>query len=330
MSSIRSAPTSRASSVKRAFSTHYEGRDAFTPPFTPIDSTARDSDVLRHSRSPSQPVAIDVTLAPMEDPIAYREFASTPLLPPMMDAAQATPRKDIQSPLQSPTIAPSGEGSFANTPVASPALQSMPTPPLSAKPSLTSFPRNGSGQSGLGPDIPPMPLSDDNDPWAAKLGHANFHITPEPYFPDHCDSAAFKRLTEDWEVARTDYLRQVARISENYGPTSQVYKYAEQKWAEIDAVWRANHDLVKVQSGVESNDLAYQPLPENTPASKMPSLNDPSQPLKFPKIDDSDIVGPMVQYARVQRPPPSKKPSLLRLFTDPASLLGRSAFSARR
>lgn len=125
-----------------------------------------------------------------------------------------------------------------------------------------------------------------------------------------------------------DYMRQATPISEHYGPTSRTFKFAERKWAEIDAVWRANHELANVQAGAVRSPV-YQSLAETAPLPKMPALDDAQQSAKFPKIDDSEIVGPMVQYARIQRQP-SRRPSFLRLFTDPASLLGRSAFSMRR
>jgi hypothetical protein len=126
-----------------------------------------------------------------------------------------------------------------------------------------------------------------------------------------------------------DYMRQATPISEHYGPTSRTFKLAERKWAEIEAVWRANHELANAQAGVSSRSPVYQSLAEAAPLPKMPPLNDAQQSAKFPKIDDSEIVGPMVQYARIQRQP-SRRPNFLRLFTDPASLLGRSAFSVRR
>lgn len=326
MPSVRSAPASRApslrlSGVKHAFGTHSESR---TPPFTPVESVYRESSSTRTSRIPSAP--IDIQAVEVEDPISHRDYASTPLLPPMVESTLESHRSQVHSPLQSPTIA-EGDGTF--TPRMTPSLAGMPTPPLSTKASIASFRRFGPEQCASTSDIPTMPLSDDNDPWAARLGHANFHITPEPYFPDHCDTASCKRLLDDWEAARMDYMRQATPISEHYGPTSRTFKLAERKWAEIEAVWRANHELANAQAGVSSRSPVYQSLAEAAPLPKMPSLNDAQQSAKFPKIDDSEIVGPMVQYARIQRQP-SRRPSFLRLFTDPASLLGRSAFSVRR
>lgn len=285
----------------------------------PVSDSARTSKVL--------PAPIDVPGNEVEDPVDYRELASTPLLPPMMESGHGKRRSQIQSPLQSPTIA--SDGTFAHALRSTPNLPGIPTPPLSTKASIASFHRTGSDPTGLGADIPPMPLSDDNDPWAARLGHANFHVTPEPYFPDYCDASSCHRLLADWEAARMDYMRQAAPISEHYGPTSRTFKLAERKWAEIDATWRANHEIARAQAGGPEESPVYKPLAETAPLPKMPTLNDPEQPSKFPKIDEADIVGPMVQYARVQRQP-TRRPSFLRLFTDPSSLLGRSAFSVRR
>lgn len=328
--SVRSAPASRTPSLrlgnrKHTFGSQSESR---TPPFSPVDAIQQPSDSARTSKVIPAPIEIPGT--EVEDPVDYRELASTPLLPPTMDSNHNPQRDKIQSPLQSPKIAEPADGTFANHPRSTPNLPYIPTPPLSTKASIASFHRAGSDMSGFASDVPPMPLSDDNDPWAAKLGHANFQIMPEPYFPDQCNIKSCQHLRDDWEAARKDYMRQAAPISEHYGPTSRTFKLTERKWAEIDAVWRANYELAKAQAGSPRESPECQPLPETTPLPKMTALpNDPEQPSKFPKIDESDIVGPMVQYARVQRQP-TRRPSFLRLFTDPASLLGRSTFSMRR
>lgn len=187
-----------------------------------------------------------------------------------------------------------------------------------------------------------MTISEESDPWALKLGHANFHISPEPYMPDVFDYRACNRLREDWQAARQEYMLQAARIGEHYGPTSHTYKLTEQKWTEIDGQWRAYHERVNAVARPGPDDKAgedrpemhsrrVQPLAETTPLSKIPTLNDPQRSGKFPAIEDKDIVGPMVQYAKfgAQRRP-SKKTTFLKLFTDPASLLGRGSFNARR
>lgn len=170
-----------------------------------------------------------------------------------------------------------------------------------------------------------MTIAEESDPWAIKLGHANFHILPEPYFPESCDLPSCKRLLEDWESARIEYMRQAARTSEHYGPTSQTMKLTEQKWAGIDAEWKRNHEVAVSRAAASGEGPVYQPLAEIAALSKVPSLNDPQNAGKSPKLDESEIYAPMVQYAKIQRRP-SKKANFLRLFTDPASLLGRPGF----
>ena len=209
-------------------------------------------------------MAIDIQGSEVLDPITHRDLASTPLLPPMMESNLVSRRSQVHSPLQSPTIA-EGDGTFASTPRLTPNLRGIPTPPLSTKASIASFHRSAVEQSGAAADVPAMPLSDDNDPWAARLGHANFHISPEPYFPDHCNAESCKRLLEDWESARIDYMRQATPISEHYGPTSHTFKLAERKWAELDAVWRANHELATTQAGGSAQSPVYQALAETAP-----------------------------------------------------------------
>lgn len=167
-----------------------------------------------------------------------------------------------------------------------------------------------------------MSISTDFDPWAAKLGHANFTVYPEPYRPETCDYKSCNALLENWELARSRYMRHAARITENYGPTSQTSRYTEQKWAEIDARWRANLEEANAEAEACGETPAFQSLAETQPASRIPTLNDPHQPNKFPSVNEDDIVGPMVQYAKATTKP-TKKTSILRILTNPAALLGR-------
>lgn len=283
------------------------------------------------SRATSRPVDIEIPL-PEEIPEDQEPLASTPLLPPVLAEYFNSSNEAIQSPLQSPTIAaPSTTASVANTPAGTPVIPGFQTPPLSARESLASL-RNARSGHAHQSDIPTLTIAEESDPWAIKLGHANFHITPEPYVPQVCDAQTCKRLADDWETARVEYMRLAARTSEHYGPTSQTYKFTRQKWAEIDAEWRANHELANFEAQASGESPFFQPLGETEPMTKMPSLNDPEQPSKFPKIEEKDIVGPMVRYAKIHHErKQSKKPSFLKLFTDPASLLGgRSSLSIRR
>ena len=113
--------------------------------------------------------------------------------------------------------------------------------------------------------------------------------------PDECNLQTCGRLREDWESARSAYLRQAARIREHHGPTSETFRLTEQKWAEIDAKWRANQEKANQKAEVSAHSPQFQPLAEAQAVSSMPALNDPQRPSKFPAVDEAEIVGPMVQ-----------------------------------
>jgi hypothetical protein len=253
-----------------------------------------------------------------EDLIERQELATTPLLPPMKAGYFTDSQEAMQSPLTSPTVAsPSAVPSMSNTPVSSPIAYGCPTPPLSAKASTASLNMRSSHVLQPASEIPPLTIAEETDHWAIKLGHANFNIYPEPYLPDVCDAQHCRQLRDDWEAARVEYMRQAARVSEHYGVTSHIYKLTEQKWAEIDGVWRANHELANAEAQASGEETVFQPLAETRALKKMPSLQDPERPSKFPLIEEADIVGPMVQYAKIQhRRQPSKKSSFLKIFTD--------------
>jgi hypothetical protein len=241
--------------------------------------------------------------------IEAERFATTPLLPPML----VTTRFDdvpTQSPLQSPTVAMADPmHSLVTTPVDSPPTRAFPTPPLSTKASLASVKAARSSPLVPSADIPPIMLADPNDKWALTLGHDNFTIHPEPYLPDVCDATSLKQLFANWEQARRNFTKHQVRMAEHNGPTSKVYLLCEQKWAEIDALWKKNNDLANSRATA----LGEEPEPssplEPAPLSKMPTLNDPKSDGKFPKLGDEDIVGPMVQIASpiLQRTPPRKR-----------------------
>lgn len=230
----------------------------------------------------------------------------------------------VQSPLQSPSVAPlSNKTAAMQSPTSTPVL-GMANPSLSSQPSVASF--NYTSPLAAISDIS-MGSSQEMNPWALKLGHANFHILPEPYFPDVCTKDSCRRLLDDWEAARTEFICQAARVSEHYGPTSNIFKLTELKWNEIDAVWRANHELANTHAGASGENLVFQPLADTAPSPNMPSLSDQKI---FPTGDEKFIVGPMVQYAKMNHQTTVRRPGLLRLFTDPVSLLGKSSFGVRR
>jgi hypothetical protein len=283
------------------------------------------------------PSPIDIAKANAPDQsveqVEAERYATTPLLPPML----VTTRFDdvpTQSPLQSPSVAMADPmQSIVTTPVDSPPMRAYPTPPLSTKASIASF--KVARQSPLVPsaDIPPIMLADPDDKWALTLGHDNFTIHPEPYMPHVCDAASLKQLFANWEQARHNFTKHQVRMAEHNGPTSKVYLLCEQKWAEIDAVWKRNNDLATSRAtGLGEEAEPSSPL-EPAPLSKMPTLNDPKSDGKFPKLGDEDIVGPMVQIASpiLQRTPPRKR-AFFKFLADlkfPASFLGMKSPGVR-
>lgn len=325
--SLRSAPHSRSASLRlkstRSLVTSgvFDSRFTATPPFSPTFSHANARSLSpprarASSRATAQPVNIASEVSE-DDPVDRQELSSTPLLPPTMTNYFSDSTEAVQSPLQSPTIAaPSLAASIANTPTSTPVIPGFPTPPLSTRASIASF-NKARASHALQPssEIPALAISEESDPWADLLGHANFHISPEPYFPEICDSQSCSRLRDDWETARVEYMRQAARTSEHHGVTSEIYKFTEQKWAEIDAEWRSNHQEACAAAQAKGDCLSFQPLAQTQVLSDLPSLQDPQRPSKFPAV--SEIVGPMVSYAKVtQERPPSKKPNFLRILTN--------------
>ncbi|KAE8453108.1 hypothetical protein EG329_012295 [Mollisiaceae sp. DMI_Dod_QoI] len=317
--------SSRSSSISNS------ARQTLDKSFEPQLPPTPTKSVFDSREDMSTTTAIDIEKAngSFDEPDA--PFASTPLLPPLMvDASANTKQVPMQSPLQSPSVAEySDPFSGSVTPIdaiTTPQLPGMPSPPLSTKPSISSFHRNNVNRPGhLIPssEIPPIVIADPHDEWANKLGHANFIIYPEPYIPDSFDLEACRQLRANWDLARCNYTKHLVRTGEHYGATSKTYKLTEEKWAATDAVWRRNNDLT-ITNTVENGSDAFATLKHNTLSdnsnsnimTKIPSLNDPRSGGKFPQLGDEDIVGPMVQVAAQLQRSPSKKAKLFKFFAE--------------
>jgi len=317
--------SSRSSSISNAGRQEVDRTFDLQLPPTPTRS------IFDSSEEPLTSAVIDVEKA--NNTIGEREegFATTPLLPPlMMDASANVKQISMQSPLQSPSVAESSDPfSGSATPidaVATPQLSGMPSPPLSTKPSISSFQRNTLNRAGhLLPssEIPPILIADPNDVWANTLGHANFTIYPEPYVPESFDVEACRQLRINWDMARCNYTKHLVRTGEHYGVTSKTYRLTEEKWASVDAIWRKNNE-VTIGHTVESGSAAFATLKHTTLGdangsnfmTKIPSLNDPRSGGKFPQLGDEDIVGPMVQVAAQLQRSPSKKAKIFKFFAE--------------
>ena len=239
---------------------------------------------------------IDITransLTKEEDEDAQQ--ATTPLLPPFMgeDTAFVIASR-VQSPLQSPSVADISLPTPSYFAVTSDPRYGVPSPPLSTKPSLASMSRpRASTVRTVSGDAAPFILSDPNDEWANKLGHANFTIQPEPYTPPTRNLDSFRQLCADWDVARCNFARHLVRTGEHYGSTSNIFKLTGEKWESINDQWRAEHEALLAQ--LDAIDGVALTLTQSNihPCEevRIPRLHDND---KFPEMGDEDIVGPM-------------------------------------
>ncbi|KAJ5162914.1 uncharacterized protein N7500_004744 [Penicillium coprophilum] len=247
--------------------------------------------------------------------------ATTPLLPPFMgDDPTSVAASRVQSPLQSPSVADMNESHHNYNVTSDPRYMGiLPSPPLSSKPSVASFnrPRASTVRTVSG-DVTPLVLSDPNDEWANKLGHANFTITPEPYDPAVCDFDHFQQLRADWDIARCNFAKHLVRTGEHYGVTSNIYKLTVEKWESINREWTTQHETMLDQlSAIDG--VALTLTQSNThPCQQLriPRLHDND---KFPDMGDEDIVGPMTVAPATEIAGPcrsEKKRNFFRFFQD--------------
>jgi len=284
---------------------------------------------------------IDIERANRGSADVEEKLATTPLLPPLMiDASANIKQATMQSPLQSPTVAETSDSfSGAVTPIDSittPQLFGIPSPPLSTKPSISSFHRvtlNRPSQLVASSEIPGINLGDPVDEWSHKLGHANFNIHPEPYVPEVFDLEACRQLRANWDLARCNYTKHLVRTGEHYGVTSNTYKHTQEKWTAMELKWKYNNDLTIANTVDNSSDpfatLKHTTLGDagnNNIMSKLPSLNDTRFAGKFPLLGDEDIVGPMVRATSQLQRCPSKKAKFYKFLVEkfPIGLSGKS------
>lgn len=276
-----------------------------------------------------------------------RAMATTPLLPPLMTNPLGLPPQE--SPLQSPTIAPSSAVTELQSPILPPSHYVRPS--LSAKPSMASL-RHAPTMA----ELPlPLPLSilQEHDEWSDRLGHANFVISPAPYEPLTIDMESVAKFREDWNLARVNYTKHLVRTGDNYGQTSKIYALTEAKWAETERRWKGTHDNIIQQTepsapamatsrsrsrgrgrgrsesvaaglrGRLSQDDAYgneqwRSMEDCLPSAVPQMLEALNAEGKFPGRGDEDIVGPMQRDAVMvrARSEEAKVPRFWRNFTE--------------
>ncbi|MCJ1473243.1 hypothetical protein MMC13_001894 [Lambiella insularis] len=287
------ANSTRAPSLIVALVDNTERQDIHMLP-TPRRSYSRESLM----ESPIRPIDIQMANAHTdEDGSAAETIATTPLLPPVMvQFPSGISEEPVQSPLQSPKVVETPTAMDFPT-VASHVVTGLPSPPLSTKPSVSSFHHRQLIPSS---DIPPIHLANPQDEWAYKLGHANFTIRPEPYLPVDFALSTCKQFRSDWDTARHNFMKHLACTSEHYSVNSKIHQLTEEKWAHVDALWKRNNEVVLSHTKDRADDsvlMSKQSSPQQEPVlpTRIPSINGPGSEGKFPKVGDEGIVGPMVQ-----------------------------------
>ncbi|KAL0934354.1 uncharacterized protein CTRU02_211153 [Colletotrichum truncatum] len=318
-----------AHSVSRAASSRSSSLSGPTRQIAELSIPTPATSFWESNESVDVPAPIDIEKANNERDSIERDraMAATPLLPPLLN----TPPTEAPqpSPLQSPTVAPTVLSmEFPSTQ----SLAHVPTPSLSAKPSISSF-RHAQSSQELPIGYPS--ILQDYDEWSDRLGHANFSITPQPYEPNEANMETLRLLRADWEAARVNYTKHLVRTGENYGETSKIYALTEAKWAEIEKSWRNFHEQTmerilaasktssqrpevsrsrsrgRVRAGSGGSAILRRPANDNVFANEqwrrledglptaIPRLLDAEG--KFPERGDEDIVGPMERDTKMIR-----------------------------
>ena len=309
-------PLSREASVSRANSTrapsivsaNFENSRSFSIQLPPTPTQSQNNESFDGTNSASADFPNE--REDERDDFRYPVKPATPLLPPVItDLARNHQEVEYQSPLDSPSIA---APSVIHSPIPTPQIGGLPSPPLSTKPSIASFHRRQHA-APLVPssEIPPMLISPPPaDKWADALGHANFTIQPEPYTMTQVDLEACKNIRQDWDKARHNYAQHLVRVGETSGPTSKIYHLTEQKWAEVNATWKNNVDACVNQLNEQlnrqfrenSSEVSIAPIvrdpvgrefAKTPPMVKIPAIHSPWNEGKFPGVGDEGIVGPM-------------------------------------
>lgn len=233
------------------------------------------------------------------------ERRPTPLLPRFCDV-----RKDsltLDSPLQSPTIVANSSYMSQHLPLTPADSPKVPSPALSQHASDSSFRKVTPTAAKRISDVPPLAMSNYGDVWAAKLGHEDFTIYPEPYMPNEITQQSRDILFTDWERARSKFSKHRALTETHFSATSAIFRWTERKWDFIDSQWREYSEEVTRQL-YESGQVSYPSPKEPAPVQELADIEDPRM------IQTSEIIGPMSQEPpRIGRNP-SKRESFFSSF----------------
>ncbi|KAI5288238.1 hypothetical protein KEM54_005361 [Ascosphaera aggregata] len=259
------------------------------------------------------------------------ERERTPLLPPIITKLDEPEPLEVFPPLQSPSVVSMTQLSRS---VPQRVMMPMSRRPSGSQTTILSsatkspYLRHPSGGYNHGrrvaPEQPPIAMPECEDEWSLELGHANFIIHPRPYMPEVNTIEAIEAHFADWQTARSNYAKHLARVSKFYGQTSSIYQLTEKKWASIEEKWKVTHDRCVSRrleleasmtatatarvGGIEQYlaAAAHEPLDRRNVGKhprtlsqfqnyqmggsvKIPTINDS----KFPDLGDEDIIGLM-------------------------------------
>ena len=258
-----------------------------------------DGDHHSHDLHPFEPLAESREASRPE----ALERVQTPLLPILVDPTTPVEQTPQPSSFNASKYQDLGvESVYPELPLsiqATPRLSAIATPQLSAKNSISVIRPSPVLSQEPGPQLDNLEASllsiPDDDEWSDRLGHANFVIRPEPYLPHWFSSETCAVLLADWDKARSEYSRHLARTGKHFGQSSKTYRLTEEKWAEIDGLWKRNYDEARSKTSLSEGTPPDSPN-EPAPVFKIPSLDQ-----KFPELREYDIVGPMERAATPER-----------------------------
>ncbi|KAK2749644.1 hypothetical protein FQN57_005866 [Myotisia sp. PD_48] len=315
--SLRSRANSATSALVSPAVSAKSGRQSLNTP-SPARTTFEER--LNEAGIPS----IDVEKVNREYDDRAEPQARTPLLPPvMMDLPHIDKERVVNSPLESPSVADVSTSLSIHAPIGI-RNDLLPSPLISAHPSMSSISRQlaSSSRTHTTGDCTPIRIPISGDEWSSKLGHANFTIHPEPFLPEFCTRDSFDNFCSNWELARCNYGKHLARTGEHYGVTSSIYSLTEDKWDAINSLWKQHYDyLINNIEDDYGRPLTINPAEflHRGDAVKIPGLQDRE---KFPDLGDEDIVGPMSVGPGLVQPGQTRderffsRRSILKLFHD--------------
>lgn len=216
------------------------------------------------------------------------ERRPTPLLPRFLDQSATTPPPD--SLLQSPTIARETQQRPASIPMTPARTPTIPSPALSHQASSSDARRSISNNQRPLSGISPLRLSQDKDDfeseWRAKLGHMNFILQHEPYFPTETTPPSYEKLNADWQKAADEYAVWFSNTKKHYGESSKICVLTQEKWKALEGRWRSASEWV-FQELLSKGEQSY---PSPIVPAQVAQLADTDDPRL---IRDGQIVGPM-------------------------------------